>query len=217
MQKIWFVTGISTEIGKTISSAILTEALEADYWKPVQAGDLHNTDSNKIESYITNKKTVVHPEQYCLQTPMSPHAAADIDGVKIKIKDFQLPKTKNHLIIEGAGGLMVPLNEKKCIIDLIKYLEIPVVLVTLNYLGSINHTLLSIEALRSRNIPIEGLIFNGQPTPTTEDIITKMANLPIIGHIPRLNDINKVSIKEVAESFKKKMKKREKQKSKNFV
>lgn len=201
MQKIFFVSGISTEIGKTIASAILTETLQADYWKPVQSGDLHHTDSDRIRSYITNKKTVIHSEQFRLNKPMSPHASAKIDGVKIRVKDFQLPKTDNHLIIEGAGGLLVPLNKKECIIDLIQYLNIPVVLVSMNYLGSINHTLLSIEALRHRKIPIAGVLFNGKPTPSSEDIISKMTDVPVLGNIPRLSDITKVAIHEAAEKL----------------
>lgn len=201
MQNTFFVSGISTEIGKTIASAMITEALHADYWKPVQSGDLHHTDSDRVRSYVSNSKTIIHPEQYKLTKPMSPHASAKIDDVKIRIKDFKLPKTDNHLIIEGAGGLLVPLNKKECIIDLIANFRIPVVLVSMNYLGSINHTLLSIEALRHRKIPIAGILFNGKPTPSSEDVILKMTDVPLLGHIPRLSDVTKVSIKEAAEKL----------------
>jgi dethiobiotin synthetase len=142
-----FVTGISTEVGKTVVSSILTEYLQADYWKPIQSGDLHLSDTMKVQSLVSNSKTVFHPERYRLQSPLSPHASAEIDGIQISLNDFELPQTENNLIVEGAGGLFVPLNEKDTVIDLIERLKLPVVLVSRNYLGSINHTMLSIEAL----------------------------------------------------------------------
>ena len=107
-----FVTGIGTEIGKTFCSAILVEALTADYWKPVQAGELDDLDSDFVRHAISNTKTNIHPEQYLLSEPMSPHAAARIDGIHLSPATFQRPETDNHLIIEGAGGLMVPLNDE---------------------------------------------------------------------------------------------------------
>ena len=115
-----FVTGISTDVGKTIASAIITEALEADYWKPIQAGDLENSDSHKIKELISNKKTVIHQNSYALKTPMSPHAAADIDEISIEIAAIREPKTRNDLVIEGAGGLLVPINRQQTILDIIQ-------------------------------------------------------------------------------------------------
>lgn len=197
-KKTLFVTGISTEIGKTVVSAILTRALEADYWKPVQSGDLDNTDSDKIANW-TNAK--IHPEGFRLHTPMSPHASAEIDGVEIKLSDFHIPKTDNHLIIEGAGGLYVPLNDEDCVIDLIKKLAIPVVLVSQNYLGSINHTMLSIKALQEKEIPIYGVIFNGESTPTTESIIQKMTGVRVITRIDTLPEINAAQIAKESEKI----------------
>jgi dethiobiotin synthetase len=181
--KQFFVTGISTEVGKTVISAILTEALEADYWKPVQSGDLDFGDADKVKSWISNEKSVFHPERFRLNTPASPHWSAEIDGVEIKLEDFKLPQTENHLIVEGAGGLLVPLNDQDLLIDLMEQLNLPVILVSRNYLGSINHTLLSIEALERRNIPIAGIIFNGQPTPSTENYILNYTQIPLIGHV----------------------------------
>ncbi|MEL7021568.1 MAG: dethiobiotin synthase [Bacteroidota bacterium] len=201
MQTTFFVTGINTEIGKTIASAILTQAIGADYWKPIQTGRLHHTDSDRIRAYVTHDQTIVHPEQFKLTQHNTPNAAAKTDGVKIKVKDFTLPKTKNSLIIEGTGGLLVPLNKKECLIDLINRFGAAAILVSMNYTGSINHTLLSIEALKNRKIPIAGILFNGKPTAGTEDIITKMAEVPILGRIPRLNDITKTSIKNAAEEM----------------
>lgn len=193
MKEQLFVTGIGTEIGKTVIAAILTEALKADYWKPVQAGDLDNSDTHKVLKWTSNTKA--HPETHRLNTPMSPHAAAAIDGIEISLSDFQLPQTSNKLIVEGAGGLMVPLNDKDCILDLIAQLKIAVVLVSRHYLGSINHTLLSVAMLKNRNIPIKGIIFNGDEHPTTESIIKKMTQVPILGRIPELKEINKQTIR----------------------
>ena len=115
MSKKLFVTGIGTDVGKTIVSAILTEALEADYWKPIQAGELETGDSHTVANLISNSKTTIHSNAYALKTPMSPHAAAAIDCVKIDLKKISPPKTKNNLVIEGAGGLLVPLNDAEVI------------------------------------------------------------------------------------------------------
>lgn len=190
MKKI-FVTGIGTDVGKTVVSAILTEALEADYWKPVQAGDLKNSDSIKVENLISNTKTKIHQEGIKLNSPMSPHAAAEIDNVEISLADFTLPETNNNLIVEGAGGLMVPLNDKDLIIDLIQYLAIDVVLVSQNYLGSINHTILSIDALKNRGINVLGIIFNGDSNEETEKYILNYSGLKCLGRIQQHKEINK--------------------------
>ncbi len=205
MRKGVFVTGIGTEIGKTVASAILTEALEADYWKPVQSGDLDNTDTMKVQRWISNSKTKFHPETYRLHTPMSPHAAAEIDGVQIRLDRFHLPETDNFLLAEGAGGLMVPLNNQDCIIDLIARLGLPVVLVSRHYLGSINHTLLSIEALQRRNIPIAALIFNGKEHPTTESVIQRMSGLEALTRIEDLTEINQHFVQKEAERLRDKL------------
>ncbi len=202
MNKGIFVTGIGTEVGKTVISAILTEALEADYWKPIQSGDLDFTDTMKVQSWISNSKTKFHPEAYRLNTPMSPHAAAAIDGVEIDLSQINLAVTANFLLAEGAGGLLVPLNYKDCIIDLIQHLQLPVILISKHYLGSINHTLLSIEALRNRNIPIGGLIFNGEEHPTTEAIIQEMSGIQALCRINPLENITKEKIADEAKRIK---------------
>ena len=118
----YFITGISTDVGKTVASAILVEALQADYWKPIQAGDLDNSDTHKVQNLISNTKSRFHPNAFALKTPMSPHAAAEIDGISIDIKQIIVPKTKNHLVIEGAGGLLVPINDTQTIFEIIKLL-----------------------------------------------------------------------------------------------
>lgn len=178
----YFITGIGTDVGKTIASAIIIEALEADYWKPIQAGDLDNSDSHKVKKYVSNSKTVFHDNSYALNTPASPHFAANIDNVTININSIKPPQTKNKLVIEGAGGLFVPLNDKDTIADLIQP-EYKVIVVSRHYLGSINHTLLTIEALKSLSINIAGIIFNGNENKATEEIILSKTKCKFIGRI----------------------------------
>ena len=177
-----FITGISTDVGKTIASAIITEALEADYWKPIQAGDLDNSDSHKIQRYISNGKSVIHENSYKLNTPASPHLAAKLDGISIDLKNIIEPKTNNHLVIEGAGGVLVPLNNSDFVIDLVQP-EYKVIIVSRHYLGSINHTLLTIEAIKNRGLTIAGIIFNGNENKPTESMILNHSKLKFIGRI----------------------------------
>lgn len=188
-----FITGIGTGIGKTIVSAILVESLQADYWKPVQSGDLDYSDTLKVKSLVSNSKTVFHPETYRLTQPYSPHKSAALDSIVINPEKFSIPVTDNQLIIEGAGGLMVPLNNDFLMIDLIKQLNADVVLVVKHYLGSINHTLLSLDVLKNRNIPLKAIIFNGDRDEYSEDIITKYAKCKTI-FIPEIKEINKENI-----------------------
>lgn len=175
-----FITGISTDVGKTITSAIIAQALEADYWKPIQAGDLQNSDTIKISNLTTSTQT--YEESYRLNTPASPHLAASIDGITIDLKQIIEPKTKNHIVIEGAGGLFVPLNNEDCVIDLIKK-DYKVIIVSRHYLGSINHTLLTFEALKSRNINVAGIIFSGDENKASEEIILSKTKTKFIGRI----------------------------------
>ncbi|GAB5398681.1 MAG: dethiobiotin synthase [Aureisphaera sp.] len=200
MRPSYFITGISTDVGKTVISAILTEALEADYWKPVQAGELDRSDLCKIKRWVANTKSVFHDSAYNLNTPMSPHAAAEIDGVGISIADMLRPNTKNTLVIEGAGGLLVPLNDTETVADLILPSD-RVIVVSRHYLGSINHTLTTIECLKARNLTIEGIIFSGAEHPTTEGIIEKLGGVPILGRIDEEPYIDRNVIKEYAEMF----------------
>jgi dethiobiotin synthetase len=189
-----FVTGIGTDIGKTLISAILVEKLKCDYWKPVQSGELDNSDTMRVQRLISNTTSVFHPESYKLTQPYSPHKSAALDGIEIDERTIIAPKTNNQLLIEGAGGLMVPLNNHALVIDLIKQLNAEVILVSQNYLGSINHTLLSIEALKQRGIPIKGVLFNGGENASTEDYITAYAQVPHLGRVPVLTLVDKNTI-----------------------
>ncbi|HSD15557.1 MAG TPA: dethiobiotin synthase [Flavobacterium sp.] len=199
-----FITGIGTDVGKTIVSAILTEALEADYWKPIQAGDLEHSDSHKVQKYVANKKSKFFPNAYALNTPASPHLAAELDGIAIDIKNIKEPKTKNHLVIEGAGGVFVPLNESDCIIDLIQP-DYKVVIVSRHYLGSINHTLLTVEALKNRKLDIAGIIFNGDENKASEEIILKKTGLKMIGRIDNEPYFDQNVIRYYADLFREKI------------
>lgn len=206
-----FITGISTDVGKTIASAIVVEALQADYWKPIQAGDLENSDSNKVKSLIScpperSRRTIIFENAYQLNTPASPHYAAKIDNITIDLKNIIEPKTNNHLVIEGAGGLFVPLNNNDCVIDLIKP-DYKVIVVSRHYLGSINHTLLTIEALKSRKIPIAGIIFSGDENKATESIILSKTKVNFIGRINQEPYFDKNVISEYADLFRENLQK----------
>jgi dethiobiotin synthetase len=174
--EIIFVTGIGTGIGKTVISAILTEALEADYWKPIQSGLDETTDTDTVRSLVSNRKTRFMEEAFRLQTPASPHLSARIDNVHIGLEDivnsFERQRDPSRpVVIEGAGGLMVPLNEKDFYPDLIPLLKAKVVVVSAQYLGNINHSLLTAEVLRSRKLPVLGWLFNGTYHVNEEDIV----------------------------------------------
>lgn len=196
----FFITGTGTDVGKTIAAAIVAEALEADYWKPVQAGDLEDSDSHKIKKYLSNTKTGILPNSYALKTPASPHAAATVDGVAIDAGNIHEPETKNHLVIEGAGGVFVPLNDNHTIIDIIKP-DYKVIVVSRHYLGSINHTLLTVEALVQRKLSVAGIVFNGAEKPSTESIILHKTGLPMIGRIDDEPYFDKNVISYYADKF----------------
>ncbi|MFY7890830.1 MAG: dethiobiotin synthase [Spirosomataceae bacterium] len=198
----FIIAGIGTEIGKTFISSILVEALEANYWKPIQSGGLDYTDTDTVKGLVTNQKSVFYPEAYRLTQPLSPHAAAEIDGVTIEVEDFQLPQTTAPLVVELAGGLMVPLNSDVLNIDLIEKFNLPVVLVTRNYLGSINHTLLSVHLLQSRGIAIKGLIFNGLSNPATESFILNHTKLPLLAKVEEHSEITPSLVSHYATVFK---------------
>lgn len=195
-----FITGISTEVGKTITSAIVTEALQADYWKPIQAGDLLHSDSDKVRSLISNAKTTIFPNAYALQTPASPHLAAAIDEVEICLDKVVEPQTDNHLVIEAAGGLYVPLNDRDTIASLIKE-DYKVIVVSRHYLGSINHSLLTIEALKGMGANVTGIVFSGEENPSTESLILSKTQVPLIGRIEEEPYFDKNVVREYAEAF----------------
>lgn len=199
-----FITGIGTDVGKTVVAAIVTQALQADYWKPIQSG-LEETDKGTISSLIDNAKTVIHPEAYRLKTPMSPHKAAEIDGITIDLNQIKRPDTSNTLVIEGAGGLLVPINDQETIVDLIAA-DDKVILVSAGYLGSINHTLLSAALLKTKGLNCIGVIYNHVELDGTIEVIEKMTGLKTLGHISKEQKIDKAVISKYAVQFEKALK-----------
>lgn len=197
----YFITGIGTGVGKTFISAILTEALKADYWKPVQCGTEEGTDKERVKELVTNSATVFHNESYCFTQPVSPHYAAMQENSKIKMDGFMLPETTNHLIIEGAGGLMVPLNDDAFAIDLAKEFEAEVILVCRNYLGCINHSLLSIDYLVKNEFQLKGIILNGNFDKAVRTAIVNYSELPVLAEIPEISEISKDTIGNLAQTI----------------
>jgi dethiobiotin synthase len=196
----FFVTGTDTGIGKTVVSAILTKALDATYWKPIQAGLEEETDTEFVKRTTEFPDSQIKDERYRLNTPMSPHAAAEIDGVSIDLEDFELPGcSTDHLVVEGAGGLMVPINDEDMIIDLISYLELPVVLVARSTLGTLNHTFLSLEALQKRDITILGVVLNGPQHESNRRTIEEYGDVDILAEIENIDPINASSLQKIFE------------------
>lgn len=196
--KKYFITGIDTDSGKTLISAVITQKLKADYWKPVQAG--RPTDSEQIASWVSSD-IKIHSEGILLEHPMSPHAAAKLSGIEVQRDMFAVPETNNHLIIEGAGGIMVPLNDNTFVIDLAKDFDCEVILVSRNYLGSINHTLLSIEYLKSNGYKIAGIVFNDKTNAESENYILKHSKLPCLGHIEYVDNITPEIIDQLGKNI----------------
>jgi dethiobiotin synthetase len=195
----YFVTAIGTDSGKTLVSAILCKALQADYWKPVQAG--FPADSETVRFLLGNSGATIHKEKYFFTTPASPHAAAALENIKIRLDDFVVPRHRKDLIIEGAGGCLVPLNDSDFVIDLAHKFNAEVILVSDLYLGSINHTLLTWEALNQRKLMVKGIIFNGIENLESEKIILHHTGLPCLLHIHQEEVVDKV----VVEKYSKKL------------
>ena len=191
------IAGIGTEIGKTISSAIIVKNLQADYWKPIQSGFPEDSDVRTIQELSNTPEASIQPSIYNLKAPLSPHSAAELEGIEIAIEKFKLPTTQNNLVVELAGGILVPLNKQQTNLDLLKKWKLPVILVSKTYLGSINHTLLSFEILKSNNIPILGLILNGEKNESAQRFILNYTHLPIICEI----DLEKNWTPEIIENY----------------
>ena len=191
------VTGIGTDVGKTVVSAIVAQALGYDYWKPVQAGDLDNSDSKKVEALTSN--ITVLPERFRLTVPASPHFAAAQDQITISPNDFQLPQSQRPLLVEGAGGILVPFNNQGLVFaDLVANWNLPVIIVSRHYLGSINHTLLTVEAIKSRDIRVAGIIFVGDENLATESIILLKTGVKFIARVPIADAVDSAFIYEQA-------------------
>ena len=195
MSNSYFLTGIGTDVGKTVVSAILCELLQATYWKPIQSGDLQNSDSKKIQEWLNNTVEII-TEAHLFSEALSPHVASKIDGVSINPAMLNLPKTAGNLIVEGAGGWLVPINESGITFaDLAEQWNIPIILVSRHYLGSINHTLLTIESIKARKMTIHGIIYVGEPLPDTCEIIEKISGVKTLFSVPLFDKVDTENIK----------------------
>lgn len=192
------IVGNHTDAGKTIASAIVCEALAADYWKPIQSGTNISADMTTVKQLLSNTTSVCHPEAYSFTEPVSPHLAAQLDGITINLQQIKLPVTSRHLVIETAGGLLSPLTDNLTMLDLVKQFECTVILVSRHYLGSINHTLLTAEILKYHGVNVAGILFNGAKNPSSESFILEHSGLPVIGHIPELSNITPETIRQTA-------------------
>jgi dethiobiotin synthetase len=202
--KGFIVAGIGTDVGKTVASAVVCEALKADYWKPIQSGtDDAPADMETVSGLIKDGARRVHPSSYSFRRSLSPHAAARLEDTEIIADRIVPPSTTAPLVIELAGGILVPINDRETNIDLIKRWNFPVVVVSRHYLGSINHTLLTIEVLKGHGISIKGILFNGEETlPETERIICELSNVPVLGRIPHLPELTTEVVSGVAKGVK---------------
>lgn len=187
-----FITGTNTDIGKTVVSAILMAGLEGYYWKPVQTGIIESSDTQWVKETTMLPESHFFPETYCLQQPLSPHAAAALEGVAIELADFKLPRPPEErtLIVEGAGGILVPLNDRHYMLDLMKMLNIPVLLVADSALGTINHTLLSLDKMRQYDLEIWGVVMNGPKNEGNRQAIESYGEIPVRAEIEPLSGLN---------------------------
>lgn len=195
MKRSIVVAGIGTDVGKTVAAAALCEALGANYWKPVASGSEDGpTDGEQMARLLSGGAARILPTTYSFSKSLSPHIAAALDSQEIELEKLTLPPSDKPIVVELAGGVAVPLNDKHTNLDFLKMLGLPVVVVSRHYLGSINHTLLTLDALQQRGITIAGIIFNGSELPDTERIINKLSGVSIIGRIPPLDRVDVDSI-----------------------
>lgn len=200
MTKI-IVAGCGTDVGKTIVSSILAILLKADYWKPVQCGEEIDCDTTVIKNLLDLAKHSIHPPAYSLKAPLSPHHAARLENVLIDVDTLIPPQTKRALIIESVGGIFVPLTCKDLSIDIFKEWDCKWVVVSKHYVGSINHTLLTLDALQKRDISIAGLVFNGDFNPDSEEAIFARFQLPILGRVFPETEVNIQTIRRYAQQW----------------
>jgi len=193
----FFVTGTDTDVGKTVVSAWLLTHLDALYWKPVQAGAEPETDAVTVRRLAEISEDRTLPEAYVLPEAIAPHEAARRGGIAIDMAKLEAPATDRLLVVEGAGGLLVPLTDTDYVIDLAAQLHLPVILVARSTLGTINHTLLSIEALRRRGLPLAGVVVNGPETPHNRAAIERYGEVNVIAEIPWLQELTRASLQAI--------------------
>jgi dethiobiotin synthetase len=195
------VAGIGTDVGKTVVSAILCEHLKAFYWKPVATGlRVGPAESESVAALLSDGSARVFKEQFLFKESLSPHIAAALETREVRVEDFICPPCDSAMVIELAGGVMVPLNDRETNVDLVRKLALPVVIVSRHYVGSINHTLLTIEALRRAGADIRGLVFNGEELPDSERVISVLSGVHVIGRVPLFPSVSREVVTEFAAS-----------------
>jgi len=194
-----FVTGTDTGVGKTVVAACLARAWQAGYWKPVQTGMVTgDDDTNTVVTLAGVPAEHVYPPAYALRAPLSPHAAAELEDIRITVDAIVPPQTAHPLVVEGAGGLLVPLNDREFMIDLMAKLALPILLVARSTLGTINHTLLSLAALRSRGLPIAGVVLNGPPNAGNRAAIERFGQVRVLAELPRVDPLDRAAIERLS-------------------
>ena len=196
MTQQFFVTGTDTDVGKTIACAWLCLKLQAAYWKPIQSGADTCLDTETVTTLTQGAGLPIIPSTYVFQAPFSPHLAAALEGQEVNLQTLALPTT-DPLIVEGAGGVLVPLNHKKLMIDLIDQLKLPTIVVARTAVGTINHTLLTLEALRTRQIPVRGIILSGPENNDNLWSIETYGHVPVIGHLPLLSPLTRQALEQI--------------------
>jgi dethiobiotin synthetase len=207
MPSRFFVTGTDTGVGKTVISALLCAALDAIYWKPIQTGTREGTDRKTVMELARLPRARTLPETYRFAPPVSPHLAARRAGVRIALRRIRMPRiaARENLIVEGAGGALVPINESQLMTDLMRHLKLPVLLVARTALGTINHTLLSLAALRAARLPVRGVVMVGKPNRENQKAIERYGNISVVGTVPWLKKIDrKLLVKAFNENFERK-------------
>ncbi len=189
-----FVTGTDTEVGKTVAAACLVRALDGEYWKPVQAGLADGTDTETVRRLTGLDEARLHASTYALNAPLSPHEAARLDAVTIRLAAFTLPVAERPVVVEGAGGVLVPLNDSTLMIDLMEHLGLPVILVARSTLGTINHSLLSLQALRRRRLAVLGVIINGPANPANEAAVAEFGRVTVLASLPILDPLTEAAV-----------------------
>lgn len=187
----YFITGTDTNIGKTLVSAVITLALEGYYWKPIESGIAVNlSDKDYVQQLTGLHDQYFFPTTYSFQEPLSPNHAAELENRVIHLTNCQLDNPRYPLIVEGAGGSFVPLNQTECTMDLIQHVGLPVIVVSRGTLGTMNHTLLTVAALRQCNIPIHGIVYSGELKPANQKSIEEWTGIKTLFHVPEFPELS---------------------------
>ena len=197
MTRDLFITGTDTAVGKTVLSALLVAALERKYWKPVQTGATEGTDRETVMMLAGVDPKQTFPESYVFDAPVSPHLAASLQGAVIDLRRIRRPESSDPLVIEGAGGLMVPINDESLMIDLMRQLDAPVVVAARTALGTINHTLLTVNAIRDARLDLRGVVMIGKEDAENRRAVERYGNVPVVGFIPWLETIDRAVLRSV--------------------